>query len=106
MDGEVETKLGRVRGYLARSGIGAVLLSRQDNFAWLTGGKDNHVVAASDLGVAHLLVTADAACALADRIETPRIRDEEIGEQGWEWRSYDWYRPGALEAATREIVGD
>src|SRR5919204_4525004 len=93
MAGEVETKLSRVRGYLEARDLGGVLISRQDNFAWLTGGRDNHVVAASDIGVAHLLVTPDGAFALADRIETPRLRDEEIGDGPWEWRTYDWDRP-------------
>ena len=103
---EVDAKLARVRGYLERSGHAAVLLTRQDNFAWLTGGLDNHVVAGSDVGVASLLVTRDGAFALCDRIEADRLRDEEIGQQRWEWRVYDWFAPGARAAAIREIVGD
>jgi Xaa-Pro aminopeptidase len=101
---EVDAKLARVRGYLGRSGLAGVLLTRQDNFAWLTAGRDNHVVAGSDVGVASLLVTHDGAYALADRIESGRMRDEEIGEQRWEWRSYDWYRPGVVLIATDERV--
>ncbi len=103
---EVDAKLARVRDYLARSGLAGVLLSRQDNFAWLSGGLDNHVVAGSDVGVASLLVTRDGAFALCDRIEAERLRDEEIGQQRWEWRVYDWFRPGARAAAVREIIGD
>src|SRR5688500_14967901 len=103
---EVDIKLGRVRGYLQQAGHAAVLLSRQDNFAWLTGGLDNHVVSGSDVGVASLLVTKDGAFALCDRIEADRLRDEEIGRQRWEWRVYDWFEPGARAAAVREVVGD
>lgn len=103
---EVETKVERVRGYLARTGLAGVLLSRQDNFAWLTAGRDNHVVAGSDVGVGSLLVTRDGRFALANRIEAGRLRDEEIGQQGWEWRTFDWYRTGELARAVREIVGD
>src|SRR5919197_1646925 len=102
---EVDAKLARVRGYLGREGLAGVLLSRQDNFAWLTGGLDNHVVSSSELGVASLLVTPDGQFVLADRIEAGRLRDEEIGQQAWEWRVYDWFRPGDRAAAVREIVG-
>lgn len=103
---EVDVKLGRVRGYLERSGVAGVLLGRQDNFAWLTGGLSNHVSTAAEGGVASLLVTKDGAFALCDRIEGDRMRDEEIGQQRWEWRVYDWFRPGARAAAIRDIVGD
>jgi Xaa-Pro aminopeptidase len=103
---EVEAKVERVRAYLARTGLAGVLLTRQDNFAWLSAGKDNHVVAGSDVGVGSLLITPDARFALTNRIEEGRLRDEEIGEQRWEWQTVDWYRLGALAAAVREIVGD
>lgn len=103
---EVDAKLARVRAYLSDTGVEGVLLGRQDNFAWLTGGRDNHVAAGSDVGVAALLVTKDAAVALCDRIEAGRMRDEEIGGQSWDWRVYDWYRPGARAAAVREVVGE
>jgi Xaa-Pro dipeptidase len=103
---EVESKVARVRQYLASSGLAGVLVSRQDNFAWLTGGKDNHVSQGSDLGVGSLLVTPDAQVALTNRIEADRLRDEEIGDQGWDWKIFDWYRPGQLEAAVQEVVGD
>jgi Xaa-Pro dipeptidase len=103
---EIEVKVGRVRDYLRANGLAGVLLTRQDNFAWLTAGKDNHVVSGSDVGVASLLVTPDARFVLTNRIEAGRIADEEVGGQGWEPRSFDWYRPGGLQAAVREVVGD
>ena len=103
---EIETKVARVREYLRASGLAGVLLSRQDNFAWLTAGKDNHVVAGSDVGVASLLVTPDARYVLTSRIEAGRIADEEIGGQGWELRPYEWYESGALGVGVSEVVGD
>src|SRR5437868_10807315 len=103
---EVEAKVARVRGYLRDTGLAGVLISRQDNFAWLTAGRDNRVVDSSDVGVASLLVTADARFVLTNRIEAGRIADEEVDGQGWEQRTFDWYRPGALASAVREVVGD
>jgi Xaa-Pro dipeptidase len=103
---EIETKVARVRGYLAANDLAGVLITRQDNFAWLTAGKDNHVVAGSDVGVASLLITPDARFVLTNRIEAGRIADEEVGGQGWEPRTFDWYESGATAAAVREVVGD
>lgn len=103
---EVEAKVARVRSYLNRTGLAGALITRQDNFAWLTAGKDNHVVAGSDVGVASLLVTPHGRFAIANRIETPRLRDEEIGDQGWEWRTPEWYVGGETARIVRQIVGD
>lgn len=103
---EVDAKLARIRGYLAESGLGAILLTRQDNFAWLTGGRDNHVAAGSDVGVASLLVTPTDRVVVTNQIEAGRLRDEEIGDQGWEWRTYDWFRPSGFVAAVRDVAGD
>lgn len=103
---EVAAKVERVRSYMRAAGLAGVLLSRQDNFAWLTAGKDNHVVAGSDVGVASLLVTRDARFVLTNRIEAARIADEEVGGQGWEPRTFEWYEPGALAATVRDILAD
>ena len=104
--GEIETKVARVRRYLAERDLAGVVIGRQDNFAWLTAGKDNHVVDASEGGVASLLVTADGRFLLVNRIEAPRLCEEEVGDQGWDVRTFDWYRPGAAASAVREVVGD
>lgn len=103
---EVEVKVGRVREYMRANGLAGVLLTRQDNFAWLTAGKDNHVASSGDVGVASLLVTPDARFVLTNRIEAGRIADEEVGDQGWEARSFEWYEAGSLAKAVKAVVGD
>jgi Xaa-Pro aminopeptidase len=103
---EVETKVARVRRYLTERGLAGALVTRQDNFAWLTGGHDNHVSQGSDAGVASLLVTPDRCVTLTNKIEAGRLRDEEIGQQSWEWQVFDWFRPGAREAAVHSGVGE
>ena len=52
---ELGLKHDRIRGYLDRNNLKAVLLSRRCNFAWLTGGGQNYVNQAADTGVATLL---------------------------------------------------
>ncbi len=74
---ETVEKLARLRKYLkARSLDGAILGSRA-NFAWLSGGGDNHVVSQSESGVGCLVVTAKHAWVVANRIEIDRLHSEE-----------------------------
>ena len=101
---EFEAKLDRLRQFMDDSGYDAVALTTQANFAWLTCGGDNHVVTASENGVAYLLVTADAVHLLTNNIEAPRQRDEEIGELPIEIHEQLWHEEDR-DGAAREIVG-
>jgi Xaa-Pro aminopeptidase len=64
-----EGRRERLRELAERLGIGAVLLQTPANFAWYTGGADNRVDRSVPLGVASVLVTADAEYIVTDNIE-------------------------------------
>jgi len=74
---ERDDKLQRLRGFCAERGFDGVVLLGRGNFAWLSGGGDNHVVSHDERGVAALLVDRERAVLLADAIEMPRISAEE-----------------------------
>ncbi len=101
---EFDTKLQRLRELMDARGYAAVALTTQANFAWLTCGGDNHVVMASEGGVAYLLVTADAVHLLTNNIEAPRMADEEIGDLPIEIHQQVWHEEDR-EATAREIAG-
>lgn len=88
---EIAIKEQRVRQLLDRRGFDALLISRQDNFAWLTGGGDNHVVIAGDLGSASILIGRDAKYLLCDNIEAGRVMEEELAGLGFEANAFPWY---------------
>ena len=45
---EIQAKLQRVRDFLVQQQLAGVLLSRVDNFSWVTAGiADNHIVITS-----------------------------------------------------------
>jgi Xaa-Pro aminopeptidase len=69
-----EGRRERLRELAERLGIGAVLLQTPANFAWYTGGADNRVDRSVPLGVASVLVTADAEYIVTDNIEGVRMR--------------------------------
>lgn len=75
---EVMEKERRVREYLARSGKDAVVIGRQDNFAWYTGGGTNKVVITSEAGFSYIVVTQNKVYIVAYLMDGPRVIDEEI----------------------------
>lgn len=88
---EMQEKDRRVRELLLREGLSAVAITNVGNFAWLTCGKANYVGTANDVGSTTAVVTADAKYIVTDNIEAPRIADEEVAGQGFEFRTFPWH---------------
>lgn len=100
---EFEAKLAQIRGFLRERNLGGVVLTSQALFAWATAGGDNHVVLASEYGVARLLVTADRAAVLSNNIEWRRLSTEEF--KGLDLSRIEfWYCPWHADEAVAEIV--
>jgi antitoxin VapB len=103
-------KVARLRRWLADRGFDAVLISRRDNFAWLTVGGDSHVLKNTEVGVGHLLVTPERLVLFAYRMDGERLLEEELPGQGYELVTTRWYedepRLQALRIAGKRVAAD
>jgi Xaa-Pro dipeptidase len=89
---EIIEKKKRVRDLMMRLNLDAVLIRKQCNFSWLTGGHLNLVGIATEMGAAPLLLTPEKEYVICNNIEAPRIEKEErIIDQGYELRTYKWF---------------
>ena len=70
------------------------MLRRFANFAWYTGGAESRVDHSSPLGVADMVITADAELVLTSSIEAERMRVE--GSPEIEVAEYPWYEEPPL----------
>jgi len=102
---EIAVKEQRVRDLLAERGFDALLISRQDNFAWLTGGGDNHVVIAGDLGSASIIIGTGAKYVVCDNIEAGRVMEEELAGLGYEANVFPWHDRRLVHAVARMFPG-
>ncbi len=103
---EIETKLLRVREFLDRHDLDGLLLHGRNNFAWITGGRNNFIANNSPNGVAAIYVSREQRICLTNTIEAPRFRDEELAGTGIETISFPWYDRAAQTRAVRELLGD
>lgn len=105
-----EVKVQKLRDWMEARHLEAVLLSRRDNFAWLTVGGDNHVLKPTEVGVGHLLITPNKKFLLAYTMDGERILNEEIPGQGYELVTVRWYedepRLKAVSLAGKRIAAD
>lgn len=102
---EVKIKLERVRKFMDGKGLSGMLIKKQPNFSWITAGGLNMVGIATEMGVTSVLVTKDNCYLIANKIEAPRMKDEEIDGLGFEVVSYEWYENRELEIV-KKIAGE
>lgn len=101
---EIETKLTRVVEYLNRNALDGIVLTLRSNFAWITGGRDNHIANYVPAGVASILVTRDGRrVCLTNTIEAPRFRQEELVGTGIETIDFPWWDEQARRDTLRDV---
>jgi Xaa-Pro aminopeptidase len=104
MDIEIETKLKRLGEYVDRKRLDGVFLNHRAGFAWITGGKDNHIAGSSPSGVAGILATRDSRICFTNTIEGPRFSEEELAGTGIEVVTYPWHDPKAGQKKLKELI--
>ncbi|MFB6223904.1 MAG: M24 family metallopeptidase [Haloarcula sp.] len=91
------TLTDRLDQYLQTEGLEAVWFARPNSFAWLTGGGDNVVDRAGDIGVAAAGYDGDGIRVVTNNIEAPRLRDEEL-DSAVEVDAFDWHSESLADA--------
>ncbi len=100
---ELACKVARLRALLAEQGARAMVLTRAENLAWLTGGGDV-LINREGPPVAEGLVSMDRVVILTNQIEAERLRDEELPD-GIELAVYDWFEPAQKAGLLGELTG-
>lgn len=91
MPSEIDIKTERLTQVIRSHGLGGLLLNGQHNFAWITRGADNGVDQSRENGVASVLVTAAGKrFLLANKIEMPRMLDEQVSATEFEPVEFGW----------------
>lgn len=109
---ELDAKHSQVVEWLRGEELDGLLLKRNENIAWLTGGAvELRVLTPSETGVAALLVTAEGKrYYFTTTNEAPRLHDEEFGALDFEPVIFPWYDNDtdqqALELARGQVASD
>jgi Xaa-Pro dipeptidase len=90
---DVAIKQQRVAEFLEDEGYDALLLTRQDSFAWFTAGGDSGAGTASEFAQVSLFITHDQRCVLASNTESGRIFEEEVAGLGFQLKESRWDEP-------------
>ncbi len=87
---DVSRKVEIIRQYMEERKMDGAVLSRIDNFAWITSGARSYVALSDRTGVASVLITKDAAYVISKNPETERLKREELPEN-FTVVEYPWF---------------
>jgi len=104
---ELNAKHDKLTEFLRAHNLSGVLIKRNENVAWLTGGAvELRVLTPSETGVASLLVTAEGKrYYFTTENEAPRLHDEEFGALDFEPVIFPWYADDSAGAAAKLAGG-
>jgi antitoxin VapB len=89
---DVKIKEERVHAFLEQEGLDALVIGRQDHFAWLTAGGDNRVITTSEMGFGTLVITRDQKRLVSHSMDGQRFVDEQVPGQGYELVTSYWHQ--------------
>ena len=89
---DVRAREERVRTFLEQEELDALVIGRQDNFAWLTAGGDNRVVTTSEMGFGYLVITRNHKWLVSYSMDGQRFIDEQVAGQGYELVTRYWHQ--------------
>jgi antitoxin VapB len=104
---ELDAKHEQLVEWLKSQGLAAVLIRRNENVAWVTGGAvELRVLTPGETGVASLLVTATGKrYYFTTENEAPRLHDEEFGALDFEPVLFPWWADDTAAAAAKLAGG-
>jgi Xaa-Pro dipeptidase len=104
---ELDAKQDKLVEWMRGQNLAGVLLRRNENVAWITGGAvEVRVLTLSETGVASLLITADGKrFYFTTENEAARLHDEEFGALDFEPVLFPWYADETVAAAEKLAGG-
>src|ERR1039458_5601378 len=104
---ELDAKHQKLVEWLGAKHLAGVLIRRNENVAWVTGGAvELRVLTPCETGVASLLVTAEGKrYYFPTENEAPRLHDEEFGKLDFEPVLFPWWADDTAAAAAKLAGG-
>jgi antitoxin VapB len=95
---EIDIKQARVKNLLKSKNLDGLLISKQSNLQWFTGGGMNDVIRNNDTSLINLFITQDKRYLIATSSDADRMMEEELQDLGFESVIYNWYDQSPFDA--------
>jgi len=100
---EIKIKQERIIKLLDEKRLDGIILAKNSNIAWLTGGMENRIVFASEEGAVKLIVLKDKILVLTNNIEAERvIKEEGLDKEDFQLMVNQWYERDLLDGLIKK----
>ena len=94
---ELKIKQERIKKLLDEKSLDGIILAKNSNISWLTGGMENRIVFVSEEGAVKLIILKDKILVLTNNIEAERvIKEEKLGEKGFQLVTNQWFEKNLI----------
>ena len=95
---EIKIKQERIIKLLDEKSLDGVILAKNSNISWLTGGMENRIIFVSEEGAVKLIVLKDKILVLTNNIEAERvIKEEGLDKEDFQLTVNQWYEKDSLD---------
>ena len=98
-------RVALLRKWLSDNQYDGILISRRDNFAWLTCGGENSVLRHTEVGAGHIWITQDDQALYAFTMDAERLINEHMPGQGYTPFIAKWYKDDPKQMAIKTGKG-
>jgi len=100
---EIKIKQERIIKLLYEKSLDGIILAKNSNISWLTGGMENRIVFVSEEGAVKLIVLKDKILVLTNNIEAERaIKEEGLDKEHFQFIVNQWYERDLLDGLIRK----
>lgn len=100
---EIEIKQERIIKLLDKKNLDGIILAKNSNISWLTGGMENRIVFVSEEGAVKLIVLKDKILVLTNNIEAERVvKEEGLDKEDFQFIVNQWYERDLLDDLIRK----
>ena len=100
---EIEIKQERIKKLLYEKSLDGIILAKNSNISWLTGGMENRIVFVGEEGAVKLIVLKDKILVLTNNIEAERvIKEEGLDKEHFQFIVNQWYERDLLDGLIRK----
>ena len=102
---EIQEKEKRIQGYMASKKLDGIIINKADNWAWITGGRNDRIIYTTEYSMMYLIITKDLKkYCITSNVESNRLELEDLGDIGYEIHSFPWYDENQKESLFRKII--
>lgn len=103
---EIKEKEEKLINFMNIKGLDGVIISKANNWSWVTGGRDARIVYSKEANLVDLVITNDLQkYCISTNVEAPRLEKEDLNNLDYKIISFPWYDYSEKLKIVKSLIG-